>query len=452
MLDSWLPFLMYGTLALVIPASMILMSFVFATRPARRTKTRTAPVRVRRLAGLATGEPLHGRLLPDGDALHRLRHRDRLPVSARASSSSRSAGSASSSSRSSSRSSRSRTSTSGGRGLCSGGETEGAARGLGSQLGARALAREGAGRLRAGARGGPRGQADADDGREGGPLGAGQLDLAGHLRARVLRDRDDVDRLVALRRRPLRRRGLPLLAPPGRPADRLRPGRAQDGGAAAADLRPDARAEVGDRDGRLCQLGRDVQQLRHPPGRRQDRRRRRPRARLPAAARSAPRGDRPPPGEDQGGRAAGLRDSRGAQADVRGRPRAGRAQGRARRDDARRRSGAPRRGLPAPPGRGGLRLPLRHHAGRLPRLGRERSRRLLRHEHRPQPERARVPGARPHARAQAGPLRRQLPPAGDPRRARRSSGSRSGSRTARASRASSRCGRPPTGTSERRST
>ena len=39
------------------------------------------------------------------------------------------------------------------------------------------------------------------------------------------------------------------------------------------DLRPDARAEVGDRDGRVRELGRDVQQLRDPPGRRQDPRR-----------------------------------------------------------------------------------------------------------------------------------------------------------------------------------
>src|SRR4029453_14443 len=31
----------------------------------------------------AEGEPLHDQLLPDGDALHRLRHRDRLPLSAR---------------------------------------------------------------------------------------------------------------------------------------------------------------------------------------------------------------------------------------------------------------------------------------------------------------------------------------------------------------------------------
>ncbi|HEY2353425.1 MAG TPA: NADH-quinone oxidoreductase subunit A [Gaiellaceae bacterium] len=43
MLDSWLPFLIYGILALVIPASMIGMSFLFATRPAARTRARTVP-------------------------------------------------------------------------------------------------------------------------------------------------------------------------------------------------------------------------------------------------------------------------------------------------------------------------------------------------------------------------------------------------------------------------
>src|SRR4051812_17412935 len=42
-----------------------------------------ASLRVRRLPGAAGAEPLHDQLLPDGDALHRLRHRDRLPVSAR---------------------------------------------------------------------------------------------------------------------------------------------------------------------------------------------------------------------------------------------------------------------------------------------------------------------------------------------------------------------------------
>ena len=53
MLDSWLPFLMYGVLAFVIPASMILMSFVFATRPARRTRTRRLPFE----SGVSEGPP-----------------------------------------------------------------------------------------------------------------------------------------------------------------------------------------------------------------------------------------------------------------------------------------------------------------------------------------------------------------------------------------------------------
>src|SRR4051795_11431636 len=41
------------------------------------------PVRVRRLARPAEAAALHRQLLPDGDALHPLRHRDRLPLPAR---------------------------------------------------------------------------------------------------------------------------------------------------------------------------------------------------------------------------------------------------------------------------------------------------------------------------------------------------------------------------------
>ena len=52
-LESWLPFLIYGSLALIIPASMMLMSFVFATRPARRVKARTIPFE----SGVSTGPP-----------------------------------------------------------------------------------------------------------------------------------------------------------------------------------------------------------------------------------------------------------------------------------------------------------------------------------------------------------------------------------------------------------
>ena len=51
MLDSWLPFLIYGTLALAIPASMMWMSFKFSQRPARRTRARTVPFE----SGVSTG-------------------------------------------------------------------------------------------------------------------------------------------------------------------------------------------------------------------------------------------------------------------------------------------------------------------------------------------------------------------------------------------------------------
>jgi NADH-quinone oxidoreductase subunit A len=42
-LHNWLPFLIYGGFALAIPASMIVMSFVFAQRPSHRTRARTIP-------------------------------------------------------------------------------------------------------------------------------------------------------------------------------------------------------------------------------------------------------------------------------------------------------------------------------------------------------------------------------------------------------------------------
>ena len=51
MLDSWLPFLIYAILALLIPASMLGMSFAFAQRPSRRTRARTVPFE----SGVSTG-------------------------------------------------------------------------------------------------------------------------------------------------------------------------------------------------------------------------------------------------------------------------------------------------------------------------------------------------------------------------------------------------------------
>ena len=53
MFDDWLPFAIYGLLALVIPSSMILASFALATRPKRRVRARTIPFE----SGVSTGPP-----------------------------------------------------------------------------------------------------------------------------------------------------------------------------------------------------------------------------------------------------------------------------------------------------------------------------------------------------------------------------------------------------------
>ena len=51
MLDSWLPFLIYGFFALAIPASMMFASFALATRPGRRMRAKTLPFE----SGVSTG-------------------------------------------------------------------------------------------------------------------------------------------------------------------------------------------------------------------------------------------------------------------------------------------------------------------------------------------------------------------------------------------------------------
>ena len=53
MLDNWLPFLIYGAFALLIPASMIFASFALATRPHRRVRARTIPFE----SGVSQGPP-----------------------------------------------------------------------------------------------------------------------------------------------------------------------------------------------------------------------------------------------------------------------------------------------------------------------------------------------------------------------------------------------------------
>ena len=57
MLDRWLPFLIYGFFALAIPSSMVLMSFAFAQRPARRVRDRVLPFE----SGVSQGPPNQNR-------------------------------------------------------------------------------------------------------------------------------------------------------------------------------------------------------------------------------------------------------------------------------------------------------------------------------------------------------------------------------------------------------
>jgi NADH-quinone oxidoreductase subunit A len=56
-LHEWLPFLIYGCFALLIPGTMIVMSFVLATRPRRRTRSRTIPFE----SGVSQGPPVQQR-------------------------------------------------------------------------------------------------------------------------------------------------------------------------------------------------------------------------------------------------------------------------------------------------------------------------------------------------------------------------------------------------------
>ena len=53
MLENWLPFLIYALFAAAIPFSMIAFSFLFAQRPARRTRARTIPFE----SGVSQGPP-----------------------------------------------------------------------------------------------------------------------------------------------------------------------------------------------------------------------------------------------------------------------------------------------------------------------------------------------------------------------------------------------------------
>jgi NADH-quinone oxidoreductase subunit A len=51
--NDWLPFAIYGLFALMIPATMMIGSFVFAQRPHRRVRARTIPFE----SGVSQGPP-----------------------------------------------------------------------------------------------------------------------------------------------------------------------------------------------------------------------------------------------------------------------------------------------------------------------------------------------------------------------------------------------------------
>ena len=53
MFNDWLAFAIYGLFALAIPATMMVGSFVFATRPTRRTRARVIPFE----SGVSQGPP-----------------------------------------------------------------------------------------------------------------------------------------------------------------------------------------------------------------------------------------------------------------------------------------------------------------------------------------------------------------------------------------------------------
>ena len=56
-LDDWFPFLVYGVIAFAIPASMVAMSFLFATRAKTRSRQRHIPFE----SGVSSGRMPHQR-------------------------------------------------------------------------------------------------------------------------------------------------------------------------------------------------------------------------------------------------------------------------------------------------------------------------------------------------------------------------------------------------------
>ena len=179
MLGDWASVLVYLLFAALIAGSLLFASVVLGSVAARAGAAEVDAVRVGRLAAAASQPTqLLDLLLPDGDAVHRLRHRDRLPLPARREPRAARAASASSELlRVRRRCWPSATSTSGGRGRSSGSDVRPARAATAALRGHRHRATSCMTTTR----------------RQGAQLGLVQLDLAVRLRPRVLRDGDDRD-------------------------------------------------------------------------------------------------------------------------------------------------------------------------------------------------------------------------------------------------------------------
>ena len=224
----------------------------------------------------------------------------------------------------------------------------------------------------------------ADDAREGRRLVADEVDVAGHLRARLLRDRDDVDRRA---RYDIARFGMEAFRSSPRQADLLIvSGRVSHKMAAPLRqiydqmLEPKWVIAMGAcaSSGGMFNNYAILQSVDKIVARRHLR------ARLPAAARAADGGDHPAARGGPGRRPARVRAAERRPVtelveEIAAASSVGRREGAHGETTLVVEPGAPRRGVHAPARRGGLQLPLRHLRRRLPRLGRQRRLRLHRH-------------------------------------------------------------------------
>ena len=72
----------FAAIAMAIPLSLLFATFALDTRSKRRAGDKRIPFESGVSAERVPRPPLHDLLLPDRDAVHRVRHRDRVPVSA----------------------------------------------------------------------------------------------------------------------------------------------------------------------------------------------------------------------------------------------------------------------------------------------------------------------------------------------------------------------------------